>query len=550
MKRIGQGSDWSRCTTLVLAIACGVTSAASAQGSAPAANAAAAQLHQAVVTAGRGDVAGALAQAQALVQAHPGYEPGIKFKGAMLEETGRAQEAEACYEEALKLAPRDGELLYKVGIFRLTAGENEQAAALFERKLKLEPRDAETLFYLAQAYHLHGDNDQALKAIEKSVKLDPSDPPVLQKYGELLCSSGDNINALTWLKKAQAGDPKLERIDFDLGVASYRNEDLDNAAEYATKAVQLRPEDPKALTLLAESDVKLARWQDAEPLFQHLLQLKSGDPATLLGLGHCELALKQYQPAVDTLQALLRQDATTILAHFYLSRAYAGLGDKAQAAHEAELHSKLVEQAASVVPQDEREFETAALKEARQMLTEGKEAEAVQLFRVRAKGPTATPGEPYLLTGVVYLYMGRSEDAERLLRKALAVEPGVHEAHTYLGLLALQQQDLDKAEAEFRTELAMQPNSQLSVAEIGEVRYRQQRWEEAAEQLAKSRTVNPALLYMLSDSYFHLGRVKDADLTAELAVDYAKGDPEKVQRVINLLNSNQQTEVARQLASR
>jgi tetratricopeptide (TPR) repeat protein len=174
----------------------------------------------------------------------------------------------------------------------------------------------------------------------------------------------------------------------------------------------------------------------------------------------------------------------------------------------------------------------------------------LQLFRERAKGPTATKGEPYVLVGVVYLYMGRSDDAERMLRQALVVEPNVREAHTYLGLLALQQRDLDKAEAEFNTALALDPNSQLAVAELGEVRFRQQRWAEAVDQLTKSKTVNPALLYMLSAAYFQLRKVKEADLTAELAVDYARGDRESIQRVIDLLNQNQQADVARQLASR
>ncbi len=548
-KRTSPKVSWLLALTMVVAAIC-AEAQTGVQPSARAGSAAAAQLHQAVLAAEHGDKAGALAQAQALVVQHPGYAPGLKFKGAMLEEYGRLPEAEDCYEQALKLAPTDGDLLYKVGLARLTAGDGEHAIELFSRHLKAEPNDAESLFYLAQAYHLRGENDLALKAIEKAVKLDPRNPPVLQKYGELLCSSGDNATALTWLLKAQHADPGLDRIDFDLAVASYRNQDLDNAVQYAAAAVQLRPDDPHGLALLAEADVKLARWQDAKPVFEHVLSIKGDDPASLLGLGHCELALKQYQAAVNTLQLLLRQDSTTILAHFYLSRAYSGLGQIAEAEHEAELHAKLVEQAASVVPRDEREVEKATLVQARQMLADGHEKEALELFRERAKGPTATVGAPYMLVGVVYLYMGRSEDAERCLRQAMTIEPRVREAHTYLGLLALQQQDLDKAEAEFRAELSAEPNSQLAVAELGEVRYRQQRWEEAADQLARSRTVSPALLYMLSDAYFHLGKVKDADLTAELAVGYARGDRASIQRVVDLLNQNQQTAMAKQLASR
>ena len=130
--------------------------------------AAAQQLHQAVMAAERGDTAGALALAQTLVQRHLGYAPALKFKGAMLEETGHVAEAETCYEQALKLAPSDDELLFKVGVYQLVAGDKNRAIDLLTRRLKLAPRDAETLSYLAQAYHLRGDNELALKTIERA----------------------------------------------------------------------------------------------------------------------------------------------------------------------------------------------------------------------------------------------------------------------------------------------------------------------------------------------------------------------------------------------
>lgn len=461
---------------------------------------------------------------------------------------GHGKEAEACYEQALKLARNDSELLFKVGVVRLSEANYEEAITLLKHGSIEAPRDGEMLYYLAQAYYLHGDNDLALKAIAKSVQIEPQNAAILQKYGELLSSAGNNAEAIDWLRKAQRIDPSLDRLNFDMGVASFANQDLEAAAQNAVKAVNMTPNDVKALELLAEIDVKLSNWQEAKSTFERLLTIKPGDTTALLGLGHSELGLKNYEASVAALQQVLQQEPTTILAHFYLSRAYAGLGRQADADHETEVHNKLVEQAASVVPADERAVEKATLIEARQMLADGHEDLALQLFRKRSKGPTATLGAPYVLVGVSYLYMGRSQDADRYLKKALAIEPRVRDAHTYLGLLALQRQDLVEAERQFNLELAKDPNSQLAVAEIGEVRYRQGRWEEAADQLSRSRTVSPALLYMLCDSYFHLNKVKEADLTAELAVDYGKDDPENIQRIVELLNRNHQGDLAQRLA--
>jgi tetratricopeptide (TPR) repeat protein len=510
----------------------------------------AASLRAAVLIAQHGDPGKALALTRELLVKHPAYSPALKFEGALLEDMGRAADAETCYEQALKLTPKDSELLFKVGVNRLVAGEYSQAVTLLQRGSQEAPRDSEMLYYLAQAYHLLGENDLAVKAVAKSVQLDPSNAAILQKNGELLTSAGNSAAAIEWLHKAQHLDPSLDRLNFDLGVASFHNEDLEAAAQYANKAVLEHPNDVKSLELLAEVDVKLSNWQEAKGVFDRLLAINPADTTALLGLGHSELGLRDYPASVATLQQLLKQEPTSILAHFYLARAYAGLGQQAAAAHETDLHNKLVEEAASVTPSDEREVEKATLLEARQMLADGHETQALQLFRERSKGPTATLGAPYMLVGVSYLYMGRAQDADRCLKQAIAVEPSVRLAHTYLGLLALQRQDLAEAERQFNIELAHDPNTQLAVAELGEVRYRQQRWAEAADQLARSRTVSPALLYMLSDAYFHLNRTREANLTAELAVDYGKDDTENIQRIIDLLTRNQQTELAQHLAAK
>ncbi len=64
----------------------------------------------------------------------------------------------------------------------------------------------------------------------------------------------------------------------------------------------------------------------------------------------------------------------------------------------------------------------------------------------------------------------------------------------------------------------------------------------------KSRNVSPPLLCILSDSYFHLSIVKEADLIAELAVGYAKDDPTRVPRIVDLLHRNTQRELAQRLS--
>jgi len=508
------------------------------------------QLRQAIALAEHGDETRALALTRDLLAHHPNFEPALKFQGSLLEDLGNASDAIASYQAALMLAPNDPELLFKVGLYQLQTHHNPEAIALFVHALKYTPRDRDTLYYLAQAYHLNGDNDLALKTIQQCLKVDPHNASVWQKYGELLCSSGDSQAAMPWLLKAQQSDPSLDRIDFDLAVASYRNMNLDQALQYSSQAAQRQPGDLTAQALLAAIYVKLGKWQEAEPIFQSILQTKPDDAPSLLGLGQCELELKNFQQAADSLERLLRQDPTQILAHFYLSRAYTGLGRTADAQYEADLHRTMLEQASSSGVQADSDQQKKVWDQARQLLLDNKEPAALQLFRDQARGPFATTAGSYILVGTLYSSMNRPSDAERCLHRALEIDPAVRGAHTSLGIFQLQQGESEKAETEFKAELTLHPDDQAALAELGAVRYHQGRWAEAASLLAKSKTAVPSLLFILCDAYFHLGDTKNADLTAEVLVAYSKNNPEAVHGVIDLLNRNQQQALAQKLASK
>ena len=507
------------------------------------------QLHQALSLAEHGDRQRAMTLALQMLEQNPKFVPAIKLKGMLLEDAGHASEAGAAYEEALKLAPNDPDLLLKTGIYKLATGDREQAVKLLEHCTRILPGDGDAQYYLAQAYHLRGQDKLALVAIRQSLKAEPDNPSVWQKYGELLCSTGDCEGGLRWLVKAQHSDATLPRIDFDIAATDYKLMDLSSAAQYAGRAVEAHPDDLNALQLLATVDVKLAHWQEAENAYERILAVKANDVETLLGLGQCQVELKNYPTAVETLHSVLRLDPTRLLAHFYLSRAYAGMGMTTDAQHEAALHQRMMEQLtfARTIESEQRESSIKAQTE--ELLAADHEEAALQLYQKHFKGTSATTGDAYVFIGKIYLFMGRSEDGLRYLHHALKIQPGVRGAHTYEGILALKLGDLNRAENEFKTELANDPSYQIAIAEMGEVRYRQERWLEAADQLAKSRTMTPELLYMLCDSYFHLGKVEDADLNAEVMAAYARNRPDIMRGLIELLMRNGQSDLAQRLSA-
>jgi tetratricopeptide (TPR) repeat protein len=507
------------------------------------------RVQQALSLDGHGDRQGAMNLVVQLLEQHPDFAPAIKLKGMLLEEAGHSSEAAAAYEEALKLAPNDPDLLLKAGIYKLTAGQRAEAIKLLEHCIRILPGDGDAHYYLAQAYHLSGKDDQALRAIRQSLKAEPDNASVWQKYGELLCITGDCQGAVMWLLRAQRSDATLPRIDYDIAITDSKLMDLAAAAQYAARAVDSQPNDVSALELLATTDTKLAKWQEAGHAFERVLTFKADDVDALFGLGECELELKNYPAAVEKLQAVLQLAPTRLLAHYYLSRAFAGMGKTADAQHEAALHQLMMEQMTFVRSVESEGSESPIKAQAYQLLTGHHEADALQLYRRHFKGTALSMADAYVFVGKLYFIMGDKENGLRCLHHALELQPTVRGARTYEGILALKEGDLGGAENEFKAELANDPNYQTAIAELGEVRYHQERWAEAAEQLAKSRTMTPELLYMLCDSYFRTGKVVDADLTAETAAAYGRGKPELMKGLVDLLQRNGQAELAQRLSA-
>ncbi len=541
--------NFLRAVLLLSALLAAATVAAAAQNTGrPAESPQMQQLHQALGLDEHGDRQGAMNLVLRLLEQHPAFEPAIKLKGVLLEEAGSNSEAAAAFEEALKLAPNDPDVLLEVGKYKLGAGQKEEAIKLLEHCIRILPGDGDSQYYLAQAYHLNGQDNLALRAIRLSLKAEPDNAPVWQKYGELLCVTGDCDGGLKWLLKAQHADATLPRIDYDIAVVDSKLMDLDGAAQYAARAVESLPNDVSGWQLLATTDTKLAKWQEGKHAFERVLSFKANDVDALFGLGECELELKNYPAAVEKLQLVLQLAPTRLLAHYYLSRAFAGMGRTKDAEHEAALHQLMMEQMTFVRSVESEGSESPIKAQAYQLLAEHHEEEALQLYRKRFKGTAATLADAYVFVGKLYLTMGSKEDGVRCLHHALGIQPTVRGAHAYEGILALKVGDLTGAENEFKAELANDPSYQTAIAEIGEVRYHQERYSEAAEQLAKSRTMTPELLYMLCDSYFRIGKVSDADLTAETVAAYGRNNAPLMKDLSDLLLRNGQTDLAHRLS--
>ena len=107
------------------------------------------------------------------------------------------------------------------------------------------------------------------------------------------------------------------------------------------------------------------------------------------------------------------------------------MGKTEEAQHEAALHQLMMEQMTFVRAVEREGSEAPIQAPASQLLAEHREEDALQLYRKRFQGTSATLADAYVFLGKLYLARGEVEDGLRCLHHALEIEPTVRGAHTY-----------------------------------------------------------------------------------------------------------------------
>ena len=245
-------------------------------------------------------------------------------------------EAMAAADQALKLAPENGEALYQKASIYHASGQVAQALAGYERAIKAQPRHSES--HLARAgllVDLNRDAD-ALAQVNELQRLKPSDPRGSYLRAVLAERAGDMAVSRAALKKvtdlldpvpieyiryrtqllmlnglAHYGLGELEKSKPFLELASRQQPgsplikllaqvalgepNVNRAVELLDAYVKARPNDGQALLMLANAHMRQGRHARAVQLMQDALKAKdSAEYRTALGLS----LLQSGQPAL------------------------------------------------------------------------------------------------------------------------------------------------------------------------------------------------------------------------------------------------------------
>ncbi len=204
------------------------------------------------------------------------YEALVRA-GNALHRSGRPEQAQARFQEAVELDPARGEAHRGLGGIAEQRDDLALALAHYRKAAAARPDDAETLGDLARTLHRSARPGEARTYYERALLQDPRRPDLLNHLGRLLEDSGELEGAAVRYEQALAIDPRSIPGWTNLAVIRTRQGRYAEAAEQTAVVVRLDPDNASAHRRLGRLQLRLQRWPEAAQALRQALVLEPFD---------------------------------------------------------------------------------------------------------------------------------------------------------------------------------------------------------------------------------------------------------------------------------
>lgn len=190
----------------------------------------------------------------------------------VFQQQGRIPEAIERLNRLLDQDSENPELLLYVGSFYEEMGDYPQATTFFEKGLKLAPDNPSLLFRLGVVYDKAGRKQESIAAMRAAIERDPDNASALNFLGYTYADLGQNLDeAHDLIQKALRLKPDDGYITDSLGWVYFQKGNFRQALDYIRRAVTLVPQDPVILEHLGDVYAKLGRYAEALEAYEKAL---------------------------------------------------------------------------------------------------------------------------------------------------------------------------------------------------------------------------------------------------------------------------------------
>ena len=231
--------------------------------------------------------------------------------------------AERQCRNALRLNPKNSEVLTILGILLLKQEKPDEAVKYWLESIRFDPNNTDAHYNLGLAMSRQGKFDEAIKHWSTVLRINPDHTEAHSNLGALLLGKGMLKDATAHLSEAVRLDPNNTNALYNLGQAMFQQGKFNEAIMHWSQVVRLKPGDINARYNLGMALVQQGKLDEA---IKHLLEVIRLNPNNIDAHYNLGVALaNQGKPdeAVKCWLEVVRLDPNNIDALVNLSVIYA-----------------------------------------------------------------------------------------------------------------------------------------------------------------------------------------------------------------------------------
>jgi tetratricopeptide (TPR) repeat protein len=306
---------------------------------------------------------------QALAKSNPSDSEAFAHLGLLEAREEHYKEAVPYYRKALALNPRMPGLRMNLGLAYFKGGDLRLAVSTFQPLLQAAPKDSAeaerltTLIGLAD-YGL-GAYANAVPHLKQAIATDPQNLPfrmmlvhaclwskqyqcVLDIYHEILTLNAESAEAdmlageaydemkneagaIEQFQAAIKADPKAQDAHFGYGYLLWRKAKYEEAENEFRTELANNPDQPLALTYLADTEIRFGHFSEAAPLLEHAIRIQSSIELAYVDLGTAYQGEGRNDDSLREFKEAEQRDPTDPTVHWRLGKLYRAMGRRVEA---------------------------------------------------------------------------------------------------------------------------------------------------------------------------------------------------------------------------
>jgi tetratricopeptide (TPR) repeat protein len=405
----------------------------------------------------------AIEEFKALIELDPSPRSYV-FMGLSYRHLGQFDEARKYFEAGLHRDPHNASCLFNMGYIEEHQGNHARAEELFQAALHSNPNLPEAILELANLRIENKKFQEAGDLLRRYVKLSREPAAGYYKLAmverslhQMDAAQRDLSVFQTLSKNAPAGPYPYQHlfdyVDNRSSLSSQNRAELD--LTQLTEEISKHPDQPQNLYLLAETYLKLGKFDEARSAIVQLDRLSAGDYRTETGVGVLLARYRLYDDAIQHFQSALAANPDSDDVKFDLADAYFRKGAYRQA----------LDSAKQVSPEGQQDSAfLALLGDIYAHL--GDSAQASEIFRGAIKR-NPDNDQYYLSLALVELRGNNFAGADETLRNGLTRIPASGKLFWGLGLVSVLEGKTPEAEQELERAVDLLPEWPGSYSTLG-----------------------------------------------------------------------------------